>query len=472
VRTEDLLFDLACATPGEIDADPELGRDRCRTAFGDPVGDPVGLQPGTPVEPLVLRANAGDCIEVTLRNALPFTPVDVKAIVEPLGGDEVANTVADLLDVQVIPFGQTVGPGDVIVEAGPDGVLQTTPGGDDLLAVIGIDGVPDPMPDLAGWQDVFWVVNRDLFKPLASRPLNQMHFFNNNLIRPSSYVGLHPQLVEYDASRDAGVLVGQNSSGMTLVGPAGQKTYRWYAGDLRYEKVVGGNPNQRQFEIKATPVEFGGTNLLSADRVKQPQKGLFGALVIEPAGAAYPDTLAELEIAQEFVPDNQGSGDEIRLTRAQATVSSELNNAGSGGIFREALLIGHKISNLRWADGTAIPNIHQGELGREGAEDSGHAGFNYAAEQHPERPRVLRERAGGGRHCSPQHHPGDHRIWTQNQRVGRPGHPGVLQFRQPRESRLRHADARPQRRLRGPRRRLHPARPRLAARPVRLPGAE
>ena len=35
---------------------------------------------------------------------------------------------------------------------------------------------------------------------------------------------------------------------------------------------------------------------------------------------------------------------------------------------------------LRWADGTAIPNIHQGELGREGAEDSGHAGFNYGTE--------------------------------------------------------------------------------------------
>jgi hypothetical protein len=35
---------------------------------------------------------------------------------------------------------------------------------------------------------------------------------------------------------------------------------------------------------------------------------------------------------------------------------------------------------MRWQDGTAIPNIHQGELGREGTEDSGHAGFNYAAE--------------------------------------------------------------------------------------------
>ena len=54
--------------------------------------------------------------------------------------------------------------------------------------------------------------------------------------------------------------------------------------------------------------------------------------------------------------------------------------AGSGGTYREALAIGHKITNLRWKNGTAIANIHQGELGREGAEDSGHAGFNYGME--------------------------------------------------------------------------------------------
>ena len=38
---------------------------------------PVGLQPDTPIEPLILRANAGDCIRVTLRNELPETPPDV-----------------------------------------------------------------------------------------------------------------------------------------------------------------------------------------------------------------------------------------------------------------------------------------------------------------------------------------------------------------------------------------------------------
>jgi hypothetical protein len=62
------------------------------------------------------------------------------------------------------------------------------------------------------------------------------------------------------------------------------------------------------------------------------------------------------------------------------TVTSPAGDAGSGGTYREALAIGHKIANLRWADGRAIKNLHQGELGREGAEDSGHAGFNYGME--------------------------------------------------------------------------------------------
>jgi hypothetical protein len=276
-------------------------------------GCPVQLADTAPVEPVVLRANAGDCIEVTLRNRLP----------------EVA-------------------------------------------------------PDLAGWQDMMWVVNRDLFNPV--RPA-QMHFFNNNLIRPSSHVGLHAQLVEYDASRDDGLVVGGNNAGNVLAPPEGGAILvRWYAGDLRQE-LVSERRNRRNFEIVATPVEFGGVNLLSADRIKQPQKGLFGALVIEPEGATYPDTLAELTAAgtSPLVPD--GQADEAatplatRKTRAQVTVNAGTPGAaGNNGTYREALVMGHKIANLRWADGSAIRNIHQGELGREGAEDSGHAGFNYAME--------------------------------------------------------------------------------------------
>jgi len=80
------------------------------------------------------------------------------------------------------------------------------------------------------------------------------------------------------------------------------------------------------------------------------------------------------------VPDGQGTGSATRLTRAQATVTAPAGAAGSGGTYREALAIGHKITNLRWVDGSAIKNVNQPELGREGAEDSGHAGFNYGME--------------------------------------------------------------------------------------------
>jgi hypothetical protein len=43
-------------------------------------GKPVGLEPGTPVEPPTLRANSGDCIKVQLLNALPPTIPDTPGV--------------------------------------------------------------------------------------------------------------------------------------------------------------------------------------------------------------------------------------------------------------------------------------------------------------------------------------------------------------------------------------------------------
>jgi hypothetical protein len=329
---------------------------------------PVVLRPNVPVEPLVLRANAGDCIDVTLRNRLVNEPAVTT------GGQPV-------VDSNGLPVWFDLGEGKrefcVFAAAG-----TSVCGGQPCTAVALADIIFDHPPDLPGWQDTFWVVNRNLGNGVAAD--GQMHFFNNNLIRPSSYAGLHPQLLEYDSSRDEGVLVGRNQ-GSTVAAPGGVSRMKWYAGDLDYVPADGARRNRRGFEIVATPIEFGGTNLLSADRVKQPQKGLFGALVIEPPGSIYPDALADLD----DVPDGQGNGAATRKTRAQVTIERDpalpptdaRNTAiGYGGTYREALAIGHRIANLRWADGSAIANIHQGELGREGAEDSGHAGFNYGME--------------------------------------------------------------------------------------------
>lgn len=58
-------------------------------------------------------------------------------IVEPYNGtgNGVANTVAAGDDIQVVPFGMPVGPGTKIITAGPNKVLETVPGGDDVVTV-------------------------------------------------------------------------------------------------------------------------------------------------------------------------------------------------------------------------------------------------------------------------------------------------------------------------------------------------
>jgi len=337
---------------------------------------PMQLKADAPVEPLVLRANAGDCIEVTVHNKFLD---QATANSSPVWYED--NGVLKSLFEKV--------EADKLVLQGK--TFQDSDGTPVTVAQITFDQIPD----LAGWQDLFWVVNRDMFlgngdiKPVAQRRFDgngnaQMHYFNNNLIRPSAQAGIHAQLVEYDMTKDDGVVAGGNRQS-TVAGPRAQHTYRYYAGHIDIvsegtETVTKGKNKgtvTRNFRRRATPVEFGGSNLLSADRVKQPQKGLYGALVIEPKDATYPDALADLE----SVADNQGSGTATRKTRTQVTVDAgTIGAAGDGGTYRESIPVTHRIANMRWADGTAIANIHQGELGREGAEDSGHAGYNYASE--------------------------------------------------------------------------------------------
>ncbi|HEY5644106.1 MAG TPA: hypothetical protein VIS31_14660 [Woeseiaceae bacterium] len=363
---------------------PDDVDDRCQTVKTNPgewnpniwtKGCPVKLRAGAPVEPVVLRANAGECVEVTLHNKLTDQAMAHKVYGDPEDIDRRifscdnggTGYCSGALGIEI--FDERLGKqqldgGKVLARA--DGKIVAY---NEAEALAKIDF--DHVPDLAGWQDLFWVVNRDLGQEV--RP-PEMHFFNNNLVRPSNMVGLHAQLVEYDASRDDGLVVGYNPQSM-LAFPGSQHTYRYYAGHIEAKylgETTKGKNTYRNFARVATPVEFGGTNLLSADRIKQPQKGLYGALVIEPEKATYS---MDTEVA-----DGQGSGMDKRWTRAQMTIVSPEGEAGSGGTYREAVSIGFRIANLRWSDGRAITNIHQGELGREGAEDSGHAGFNYGTE--------------------------------------------------------------------------------------------
>jgi hypothetical protein len=96
--------------------------------------------------------------------------------------------------------------------------------------------------------------------------------YGDRTLTTSARVGLHAQLLEYDVAASDGMHVGRNLDGQTA-GPGRSVDYVWYAG-----KVEGG---------VATPVEFGSVNLMPADPIMQVYRGLFGALVVEPAGSTW-----------------------------------------------------------------------------------------------------------------------------------------------------------------------------------------
>jgi len=260
---------------------------------------PVILNPAAPIEPLVLRANAGDCINVTLRNRLPT-----------------ANNMVDLA------------------------TLTTLQG----------------------------VVKRDRFNPEGSTT------FNTNLIQPSSHVGLHPQLVEYDPTRADGNLVGLNQAGVFnplagLTPPAvGVERVKWYAGDITPTKVGG------QYQLTATPVEFGGVSLIPADRIKQGMKSLVGTLVIERQGATW------VENSTNF--DHQdGAG--TRATRAQATVcpAGGACAIGNPGAFRSLSVVMTKANTHYYRDSQPVEHINGEAVGiPEDSQEASGMSLNYGIE--------------------------------------------------------------------------------------------
>ena len=223
--------------------------------FRDTDLDAAGkLKPNVPVEPLILRANAGDCITITLLNKLPASPADLPGF----------NTLPMIVDN-----------------------------------------------------------------------------FNNNDLKPSAHVGLHPQLLSYFLWMGGdGMNVGNNNIQQTAP-PGGSVKYTWYAGQID----VGADGKR-----VATAIEFGATNLMPADPIKQGSKGAIGTLIIEPRGSLW---------------------SEDTTMRAAATV-----NTPDGKQFREFVLVFQNDVNMRFSDGTAVPNTAEAE----DPEDSAQKAMNYRTE--------------------------------------------------------------------------------------------
>ncbi|WP_253261742.1 hypothetical protein [Ramlibacter montanisoli] len=244
------------------------------------------LKPGVPLEPVVIRAAAGECVHVQLENRLPAL-----------------------------------------------------------------------VPDLATYSTLQGIVKRDR----GAGNDQGSTTFNQNLIRPSSYVGIHPQLVALDVTQDSGRIVGANPVRGQLAAPAGGGTfYRWYVGDL------GGTPLNGEVALVPTPIEFGGFSLLPSDTVKQGAKSLVGAMVVHPPGASW------VENTQVFDHQN-GAG--TRATRAQATVTA------GASTFRDFSLVLTKGNTHYYRDGTPVEHINGEGVGiPEDSQEASGMLLNYGTE--------------------------------------------------------------------------------------------
>jgi hypothetical protein len=220
------------------------------------------LKPGVPVEPLILRAAAGEWIKVTVRN-----------------GFNLNNAVFQSTYSNQLPYGTP---------------FTATPGAS-----------PTPANNT----------------PLPSVPF-----------KTSSNVGLHPQLVAYNPVNANGLIVGFNPSDK-LVAPGTSQDFYWYAGKVTTDET-GKNI------VKTTPIEFGGTNLVAADQLIQPQFGMVGALVVEPEGSSWAEDISTRAAAtvtkrdgtqfREFVVVDQNMFANSALP-ANLNNLNQANSQGNGG---------------------------------------------------------------------------------------------------------------------------------------------
>ncbi len=131
----------------------------------------------------------------------------------------------------------------------------------------------------------------------------------------SYIVGLHPELLSYDVSKYDGSNVGVNEPGkQTLPQGDGSVTYEWYAGQW-VETSEGG--------YAAQPVEFGSCLLTPPDPLLQYVAGLFGAVIVEPAGTYW------VEDKNEFTS----------YTSANVYESEAAFKNGAKPMFREFVMI-------------------------------------------------------------------------------------------------------------------------------------
>ena len=251
-------------------------------------------------------------------------------------------------------------------------LIMRTNAGDCMLVTL-YNRLPAVMPDLPVYGNMQGVVKRDHHVTNNGVDVGSTTF-DNNLIRPSGYAGLHPQLVALDVIQHDGMNVGINYNQVVApvdaTGTVSSRTYRWYAGDVSFT-----SPKKATVTLAATPVEFGGSSLMPADKVKQGQKSLVGGLVVLPQGST--------------VVEDAGQ-------HAQASVSFE------GKTVRDMMVVMTKNLTTRYADGSPVEHLNGEGVGiPEDAQDNTNMALNYGIEPMWMRFSVKPNAAFGGAGCAP-----------------------------------------------------------------------
>jgi hypothetical protein len=128
--------------------------------------------------------------------------------------------------------------------------------------------------------------------PISGQRIPYTAPFASVTLEPSTSVGLHPQLLAADIRMADGTNVGTNPD--STVPPGDHRTFTWYAGTIE------AGPDGR---AKPTQVEFGAVNLLPSDPLNHAYRGLFGGLIVEPAGSRWVEDPGDASQATVFTAD-------------------------------------------------------------------------------------------------------------------------------------------------------------------------
>jgi manganese oxidase len=264
-------------------------------AFTSDLDSDGKLKPGVPVEPLIMRAAAGECIQVTVRNRIPLS----------------SDIYTQTFKYQP-PFG-----------------------------------------------------NSTIYP-----------------IRLSKKVGLHPQLLALDVTQSNGFNVGYNPYQVSDVEDASGKTYTWYAGDVK--RITPANPcpptSTQANGLCYTPIEFGSLNLMPSDPLTQHINGLYGGMIIEPAGSQW-----KCDGGAPCDPGQLSTGSPFTGPPPTTRASANVFGAGNTPLFREFAMMFNDVMLLSQNNTSAVNYRTEPTYFRYGNTDGGNPTFatngdNFCAE--------------------------------------------------------------------------------------------